>query len=257
MLRVNYNKFLSEGLNLAQDIVSIFFPTRCAVCGNPISGHDLLCFSCSTKIKPIKKPYCMHCGYPLYCEANNNFFDNFICGDCKIHKKWFDSASAAIQYNEQARALIHKYKFQGFTHFSYLLGKWTLQKYLYDERLGGEQMIIPVPLHKSRLRERGFNQAELIAGYISRFTSIPSAPETLKRIKKTKPQYEMTLEERQKNLKGAFKVPDSVNIQNKIVLVIDDIFTTGSTAYEVSRTLKKAGAKTVNFLTTCRALPMI
>jgi competence protein ComFC len=130
-------------------------------------------------------------------------------------------------------------------------------KNLYDERLGGEEMIIPVPLHRSRLKERGFNQAELVAKYVSKYTSIPMYANTLKRIKKTKPQYEMTLEERQKNLRNAFRVVDETLLSEKSILVIDDIFTTGSTAYEVSKTLKKAGSGNVNFLTVCRALPFV
>jgi ComF family protein len=196
----------------------------------------------------------MQCGYPLYTDTTGDFLESFVCGDCKIHTKWYDVASAACHYNDQARKLIHKYKFEGLTGISIFLGKLMMQKYLYDDRLGGEDIIIPVPLHKARMRERGFNQAELLAKYLFRYVSIPVATGVLFRIRNTQPLYDMTIEQRQKNLRGAFRVKDEPRIKNKTVLVIDDIFTTGSTSYEVARTLKKAGAMKVHVLTVCRAL---
>jgi ComF family protein len=196
----------------------------------------------------------MRCGYPLYTETTGDILESFVCGDCKIHKKWFDIASSACHYNDQTRRLIHKYKFEGLTGISVFLGKLILQKYLYDDRLGGEDMIIPVPLHKARMRERGFNQAELLAKYLSRYTSIPVVNDVLFRIRNTEPLYDMTIEQRQKNLRGAFRVKDELRTKDRTILVIDDIYTTGSTAYEVARTLKKASAIKVHILTVCRAL---
>lgn len=255
LIRINYKKILGESFKIIQDINSLFFPSRCLVCGEPLTDNIKLCFECSSKIKAVTKPYCIVCGYPLSFGDNNHFLDEYECGDCKIHKKWYSAASAAVHYNDQARALVHKFKFDGFTNLSVFLGSIILQKYLYDERLGNEDIIIPVPLHISRFRERGFNQAELIARQLTKYTSIPTETDILKRIKKTEPQYEMTLEERQKNLLNAFKVMDKNKLKNRNVLVVDDIFTTGSTAYEVSKTLIKGGAEKINFLTVCRALP--
>jgi competence protein ComFC len=257
MIRINYQEIGRITSGIVDDIISLFFPSICLACGRP-SGHDrIICFDCRDKIRAIKKPYCIQCGYPLYADNSANFLASFVCGDCKIHKKLFNIASAACLYNDQARNLIHRYKFDGLTGISSFLGKLILQKYLYDDRLGGEDMIIAVPLHRTRLRERGFNQSELLAKYLSRYVSIPVAADVMFRIKNTDPLYEMTIEQRQKNLRGAFRIKDKSRIKDKTILVIDDIYTTGSTSYEVAKTLKKAGAMKVHILTVCRVLPSI
>jgi ComF family protein len=254
MIRINYQEIWRITAGIVDDTISLFFPSICLACGRPFDHDRIICPDCRDKIRAIKKPYCIQCGYPLSTDTTGNVLEFFVCGDCKIHKKWFDIASAACHYNDQARKLIHKYKFDGLTGISTFLGKLILQKYLYDDRLGGEEMIIAVPLHRTRLRERGFNQAELLAKYLSRYASIPVAPDVLFRIRNTEPLYDMTIEQRQKNLHGAFRVNDKSRIKDRTILVVDDIFTTGSTAYEVARTLKKAGAMKVHILTVCRAL---
>lgn len=257
MIRVNYSEMRRITSDIVHDVISLFFPPRCLACELPSNHDQIICLDCLEKIQTIKKPYCMQCGYPLYADATGDFLESFVCGDCKIHKKWFDIASAACHYNDQTRRLIHKYKFEGLTGISVFLGKLMLQKYLYDDRLGGEDIIIPVPLHKVRMRERGFNQAELLAKYLFRYASIPVATDVLFRIRNTKPLYDMTIEQRQKNLRGAFRVKDELRIKDRTILVIDDIYTTGSTSYEVARTLKKAGALKVHILTVCRALSSV
>lgn len=254
MIRINYREAFHITMGAVENMISLVFPPVCLACSKPLDHDCIICHECHEKIKTIRRPHCVQCGYPLYGETAGSVFDSFICGDCKLHKKWFDIASAACYYNDQARKLIQKYKFDGLTGISTYLGNLLLQKYLYDERLGREDMIIPVPLHKKRYKERGFNQAALLAAHLSRYCGIPVVEDLLLRIKNTEPLYDMTAEQRQKNLRGAFSVRDKSVVQDKTVLVIDDIYTTGSTSYEVSRTLKKAGAGRVHVLTVCRAL---
>lgn len=113
--------------------------------------------------------------------------------------------------------------------------------------------IIPVPLHRRRQRQRGYNQAELLARVIGRYFEVPVIP-ALERIKDTHPQFDLQREARSTNIKGAFKVLDTKAVYNKNVLLLDDIYTTGSTIGECSKVLKTAGARRIEILTLSRAV---
>jgi ComF family protein len=149
--------------------------------------------------------------------------------------------------------MIHEFKYGRQIHLRHLVARW-LQAALDDERIRGSRfdIIVPVPLHAARQRERGFNQASLLATLLSAQTSIPSRP-VLERIRYTTTQTALDRSERMENLHNAFRLRKNVDVRSLRVLLIDDVLTTGSTLSECARILKRAGALSVHAATAARA----
>jgi len=151
------------------------------------------------------------------------------------------------------REIIHEFKYGRQIHLRRLVARW-LHAALDDERLRGRRfdVVVPVPLHATRLRERGFNQANLLAELLSAQTSIPSKP-LLDRIRYTTTQTALDRSERMENLHNAFRLRKNADVRGLRVLLIDDVLTTGSTLSECARVLKRAGALSVHAATAARA----
>jgi ComF family protein len=150
------------------------------------------------------------------------------------------------------RDLIHRFKYD---HAVYLKKALSLLMQRGAEQFilnGAVNLIVPVPLHRSRLRQRGFNQASLLAGHLARHGSIPMTPDILIRTRPTIPQVELSAEERKTNVNGAFAVKRAADIQGKSILLLDDVMTTGSTMNECAKMLKKSGATRVVALAIAR-----
>jgi ComF family protein len=154
----------------------------------------------------------------------------------------------AVYENALAEA-IHLFKYSKNPNWSKPLGR-LLHTRLHD--LGVLEVILPVPLHAKRLRQREFNQALLLAREVSLASGIPLQMDNLRRVRWTQPQIELNGDERRKNVRGAFEVLRPDQVKGQSVLLIDDVFTTGATVNECARVLKKAGAKAVNVLTVAR-----
>jgi ComF family protein len=158
-------------------------------------------------------------------------------------------------YEGALRSAIHRFKFKKRKRLAEPLGI-LLVKYLSSSpsvEMKEMDVIVPVPLHRKRLRERGFNQSELLARVIGRYYEIPIAS-ALERIINTRAQFDLPRAERFKNISGAFKVREIKSVYNKRILLLDDIYTTGSTIAECSKSLKTAGARRIEVLTLSRAV---
>jgi ComF family protein len=177
----------------------------------------------------------------------------FTCANCAHRTIHFDAAVAAYRGRGIVRDVIHEFKYNRQIHLRHVVASW-LRAALDDERLRGCQfdVIVPVPLHPARQRERGFNQASLLAQLLSAHTSIPCRP-LLKRIRYTTTQTALDRSERMENLHNAFRLRKNVDVRGLQVLLIDDVLTTGSTLSECARVLKRAGAKSVHAATAARA----
>ena len=162
---------------------------------------------------------------------------------------------SATLYDGVMRTAIHRMKFQKRKRLAEPLGVLLVQYLSQTPGINLEEMdaIIPIPLHRRRLRQRGFNQAELLAGVIGRYYELPVI-NALERIKDTHPQFDLSGEARRINVHGAFKVSDSRSVYNRRLLLFDDIYTTGSTLTESSKALMIAGARRVEILTLSRAI---
>jgi ComF family protein len=149
---------------------------------------------------------------------------------------------------------IHRWKYEGKTHLTPFFAEWMAEGLNRCWELNSLDLLIPVPLHPQRLRERGFNQALLLAKELSRRTGIPSSHAILKKKKPTLPQVNLSGAEREKGLKGTFHVIEKKELLGKSVLLVDDVYTTGATVNECSKVLLSGGAERVDVLTLAHAL---
>ena len=230
-------------------LLDIILPPICHICHSFIPNAEKLhiCPACRDRMPLVLSPLCPICGIPFIGAGEDH-----RCGNCLIHPPHFDSARAHFLYEGPLRDLIHSFKYNQLTHLRYPLALMILEGiggFLAAQNL---HLITPVPLHRSRLRQRGFNQAVLIGRILSRNLSLPMLPDALVRIRQTEPQIELSAAERRLNVKGAFAVSKPGYIAGKRILLLDDVMTTGSTMDECAKELKKAGAEVVIAATVAR-----
>jgi competence protein ComFC len=234
---------------LFQAAVSLLYPATCTTCGRNVRAGEYLCSECQTKIVRIVAPFCETCSDPFDGSINSAF----TCANCAHRAIYFDAAVAAYRGRGIVREVIHEFKYGRQIHLRHLVAQW-LRAALDDERLRGISfdLLVPVPLHAARRRERGFNQASLLAELLSAQTSIRAKP-LLERIRYTTTQTALDRSERMENLHNAFRLRKNANVRGLRVLLIDDVLTTGSTLSECARVLKRAGATSVHAATAARA----
>jgi ComF family protein len=234
---------------LLQAAVSLLYPATCTICRNNLRAGEYLCNGCEAKIVRIVAPFCETCSEPFEGSITNAF----TCANCAHRTIYFDAAVAAYRGRGIVRDVIHEFKYGRQIHLRHLVARWLLAA-LDDERLRGISLdvIVPVPLHPARQRERGFNQAGLLAELLSAETSVPSKP-LLERIRYTTTQTALDRSERMENLHNAFRLRKNADVRGLRVLLIDDVLTTGSTLSECARVLKRAGAMSVHAATAARA----
>ena len=230
-------------------LVSLFYPPLCAVCSVPVDHSAYLCAECSEKAPRIKPPFCATCSEPF----PGAITETFSCANCAHRVLHFTAAVAVYRSRGVVRKIIHDFKYGHQLHLRYLVAGWLVQT-LDDPRLHGRRfdMIVPVPLHPARKRERGFNQAELLAEALSAHAGLPLR-NALERIRYTTTQTAFDRSERMENLHNAFRLRKKVDVRRLRVLLIDDVLTTGSTLSECARVLKAAGAISVHAATAARA----
>lgn len=233
-------------------IADLVFPPRCAACDALLERHGPLpfCPSCSEGIRFIRSPLCPHCGVPFPATEG----EDHLCGDCLTTERPYAVARSVGRYEETLLTAIHRFKYRS----RYGLGK-TLGSLMADFAaeiwdMKAFDLIVPVPLHKKRLKQRGFNQAVLLARSLSKRFAIPLDFTSLKRDLFTPPQVGLGREERSANVRGAFSVSHPERIAGRRILLVDDVYTTGSTLSECSRVLVRQKAEAVAVLTLARAL---
>jgi competence protein ComFC len=229
--------------------VSLLYPKVCAICGESVRAAEYLCNRCEAKAVRIVAPFCQQCSEPF----EGSITSEFTCANCIHRTIYFDAAVSAYRGRGIVREIIHEFKYGRQIHLRHLVARW-LYAALDDERLRDSRfdVIVPVPLHATRQRERGFNQASLLAALLSARTSIPAKP-VLERIRYTTTQTALDRSERMENLHNAFRLRKNADVRGLRVLLIDDVLTTGSTLSECARVLKRAGALSVHAATAARA----
>ena len=230
-------------------LLESILPRRCRKCGQILTSEGELCERCIEELNFIYPPYCHKCGYPLESQPINS---KMLCASCLSHKRSvFRMIRSALYYDDASKNLILAFKFMDRTENAHLLGA-MLKVASEDIFTKGVDIIIPVPLHYSRLLKRKYNQAALLAQELGKYSGIKVDCTSLIRHKKTKPQVEFSGHERVKNVKNAFSVTHPEKIIGKRILLVDDVFTTGSTLKECAIALKKAGAKSIDAVTVAR-----
>ena len=210
----------------------------------------MFCPDCKEKIKFITGNLCPVCGTTF----SNSPAGSHLCGNCLENKTYFSSARAVVSYETIILHAIHQFKYGNNISVGALLASFMADFSFPDVDFTDYSLIVPVPLHIKRLRQRGFNQSLILARAIGKKRQIPINFSLLKRHKFTETQTGMNKTERKQNIKGAFEVRDKKNIAGKNVILIDDVYTTGATINECAKTLTKAGAQKVTVLTLARVL---
>jgi ComF family protein len=231
--------------------LDFLFPPHCHVCRTfiPDAGRLHICPACRELMQMIASPLCVECGIPFIGVGEDH-----PCGGCITSHHHFNAARAALVYDGAGRDLIHSFKYRNKTHLRRPLALLTIERLSEFVRLRQPELILPVPLHRKRLRSRGFNQAILLAEIFSTHWHIPLDRHNLRRIRCTEPQVNLSARERHENVKGAFSVQNSDPVNGRRVLLVDDVLTTGSTVEECARVLKAVGAAEVTVVTVARAL---
>jgi competence protein ComFC len=234
---------------LVQAAVSLLYPATCAICRNQVRAGEYLCDSCEARIVRIVPPFCETCSEPFDGSINAVF----TCANCAHRMVYFASAVAAYRGRGVVRDVIHEFKYHRQIHLRHLVARW-LRAALDDERLRDIRfdLLVPVPLHPARQRERRFNQASLLAELLSTDISLPCRS-VLERIRYTTTQTALDRSERMENLHNAFRLRKNGDVRGLRVLLVDDVLTTGSTLSECARVLKRAGAISVYAATAARA----
>lgn len=229
--------------------ISLFYPANCELCGEPIASDEYLCGGCGEKSPKIAAPFCAKCSEPF----PGAITQEFTCANCAHRTLDFDAAVSAYRSRGVVRVVMLRFKYGGDLHLRHPIGQWLLEA-MDDSRLYHRtfDIIVPVPLHPTRQRERGFNQAELLAKILSVNRRLPVLS-ALERIRYTTTQTAFDRAERMENLRGAFRLRKNIVVRDSRVLLVDDILTTGSTLSECARVLREAGAQSVYAITAARA----
>lgn len=237
---------------ILQGLIDVVFPPRCGTCGKVLAegSGPYFCEACRSDFDLCMSPLCPSCGIP-YADRSGT---DHLCERCLTSPPPYSACRSVATYRGVLQEAIHRVKYGRDVTVGEMLGE--LMAECSDSLLNtdGYSMVLPVPLHTRKLRERGFNQSLLLSRPVARRRGLKLDYTVLKKKFHTEPQISFGRTERTENLKGAFEVTDPLRIKGEKIVLIDDVFTTGSTVRECARALKKSGAEAVSVFTLCRTL---
>lgn len=227
------------------NLLGLIYPRRCPICHEIVKDKGkLICIECRKEVHDLKEPFCKKCGKPI------SVFENEYCNGCKNQSHSFDRGWACFHYSKKMKESMYYFKYKGRREYANFYVTELIPKILpYIEKIA-PQVVVPVPIHKKRMDQRGYNQAYLIAKRVSKALHIPSNQKLVTRVENTKALKELDRRQRKASLRHAFQVIEGAGGYERILLV-DDIYTTGSTMDAISYLLKKQGVKEVYFVVIC------
>ncbi|HPD60666.1 MAG TPA: ComF family protein [Thermodesulfobacteriota bacterium] len=231
--------------------LNFLFPPICLLCGSKDTYHArcLICKDCLNSISFISHPVCVRCGKPFLTEV----IRDHVCGSCLTQEPHFNLVRALGRYEGALATIIHNLKYrQKFSMVNLL--NFLLDMHNHEITFSSYDLLIPVPLHRSRLRQRGFNQTVILGNILKKKYHLPVHTNILKRISHTLPQVTLPVKARKINIRNAFKVKKPRSVKGKTILLLDDVYTTGATINECARILKKSGACRVDGFVIARAV---
>jgi len=243
-LRYILRRFEPHGARLAEALGRLLYPPHCVACARPTAEDEdrYLCRACIDRIAFVCEPACPKCGHELgpYADAGPR------CSGCRNLPLRFDRAVAAAHHTGAVRDVVLAFKFAAQRHNAHPLSKLVVGRLGETDIPGQTQLIVPVPLHRRRLRARGFNQSRVLAEELGDRLALPVAANVLRRVLDTPPLSQaMSVAARRQRVKGAFEARNAKMLSGRTVLLVDDVMTTGATAGACVRALKRAGARSV------------
>ena len=227
---------------LLKGLRDIIYPKLCLACKQklfPGSIDGFVCPGCWAKIKKNTPPFCRRCGRQL----QGNVLAKNICPGCVRRPPHFDRAFSPCAYEGVTKKLIQEFKYKKKDYLGFTLSRLLIEFIKeYALPLDLIDWVVPVPLHRTRMREREFNQARVLADYVAGEFKIEMLADNLIRQRYTKTQTDLEVQERLLNVRDSFLVKDVRSVQGKNILLVDDVLTTGATSSEAASALKKAGA---------------
>lgn len=226
----------------------LLYPHRCLVCRRGLPDGGILCGDCDARLARLRPPFCAVCSQPF----DGAITQTFTCATCGTRRYRFVHAISTRMNTGLARQVVHRFKYQRQFALRRVIAPWLVEC-LADPRMLPFDVIVPVPLHPTRLREREFNQALALAEPLARAAGRPLLSDALRRVRRTVSQTRFHRERRLENLRGAFRHHPGRAVAGRRVLLVDDVFTTGATVDECARVLLRAGAATVQVATAARS----
>jgi len=227
----------------SRQLLDFALPPRCAGCGTIVQEVHSFCPDCWTQVEFLGDSGCATCGMPL--EAT----DAELCGACLAQPPRIERTRSAVAYDELSRSIAIRLKYGRKVALAR-----TMARYMAPLVHSKDAILVPVPLHRGRLWQRGFNQSALVAAEIARRIGVRSELRLLKRVKRTPALKGMSVSQRKKTVAGAFSVDPSAELAGRTVVLVDDVLTTGSTADACAKALKRAGAERVELVSWARVI---
>lgn len=246
---ISFTKKLSTKFHFLvnnSQIFDIFRQKTCMLCDQITDNKSGICEPCTEDLA-WNKVGCQICSFPLYRQDETFYSDSLICGECLTSPPPFTMSIIPFTYSFPINKLVQNLKYGKELYWLKPLSK-MFTHYLHDKyhKYPKPDLLIPVPMHKNKLKLRGYNQAELLAKEISRLTDIPSKSGLLRKTKESKDQASLNKTQRLKNLKKCFALPDSEHLEGKHIALIDDVMTTKATSEICSQLLLENGATRVD-----------
>jgi ComF family protein len=235
----------------ARQVLDFALPPRCPGCGAVTSDPHSFCFSCWQELRFLGEPCCARCGLPFEYDSG----PGEECGSCLAAPPSYDALRAAVAYGETARKVALKLKYSSRPGVAETLAHF-MQRHVAGEE--PDAILTPVPLHRWRIWARGYNQSALIASALARRTGHRAELDLLRRVKATPALRGLGKRERALSVRGVFKVPDHARelLKGRLILLVDDVHTSGATANACAKALKQAGAARVNIICWARVLSL-
>ncbi|MBQ1194321.1 MAG: ComF family protein [Lachnospiraceae bacterium] len=228
-------------MNFFKTFLDIVYPKVCPFCDGVIPMKQHICVKCASKVDFVKEPRCKKCGKPVIKEEQE------YCEDCGDNRHLYNCGIASFVYSDVVKKSIYRFKYHNRRDYAVAYGNMIGNHFKREIDRWGAEALIPVPIHRKKLHSRGYNQAKLLSDELSKILNIPVDNQLLIRCNDTKPQKELSVCERRRNLENAFKITENVVKYRKIILV-DDIYTTGSTIDACARVLLECGVKEIYYI---------
>ncbi len=235
--------------SLGRIFVDLVFPRICCGCDERIIEQGrIVCSMCERSMRPLRLPLCPRCG----AENAPSCADSH-CPSCPCGEIYFENLRAVTPYAEVASLIVEKLKYHQRPEYAEFMAPHLARIFIQYYAAKNCEVIVPVPLHPTRRRERGYNQSELLARHLAPLIGLPCLPQALARICATPSQTHLGRREREKNVRNAFVVRQKDFVEGRVVLLVDDVATTGATLNACARVLRESGARAIYALCFCRA----